>query len=77
MGCNIVITEKGDTREYFENYGFYCDPNSPASIFAAVEKAASASFSEQLRETIYSKNTWPRAAELTKKVYHSVLRRIN
>ena len=77
MGCNIVITEKGDTREYFENYGFYCDPNSPASIFAAVENAASASFSEQLREIIYSKNTWPRAAELTKKVYHSVLGRIN
>ncbi len=77
MGCNIVITEKGDTREYFENYGFYCDPNSPASIFAAVENAASSLFNEQLREIIYSKNTWSRAAELTREVYHSVLERIN
>ncbi|MFI5153338.1 MAG: glycosyltransferase family 4 protein [Chitinophagales bacterium] len=77
MGCNIVITEKGDTREYFGNYGFYCDPNSPASIFAAVENASSSLFNEQLRETIYSKNTWTRAAELTREVYHSVLGRIN
>ena len=37
MGCNIVITEKGFTREYFGNDAFYCDPGDPESIFNAVE----------------------------------------
>jgi glycosyltransferase involved in cell wall biosynthesis len=74
MGCNIVITDKGDTREYFENYAFYCDPSSPASIFAAVENAASSDYKELLRENIYSKYTWPRAAEKTLHVYQSIVK---
>ena len=77
MGCNLVITEKGDTREYFENYAFYCDPNSPASIFAAVEMASSSSFNELLRESIYSKYTWHKAAEETFEVYRNIVGRIN
>ena len=36
MGCNIVITDKGDTREYFENFAYYCDPTSAQSIFDAM-----------------------------------------
>ncbi len=41
MGCNIVITRKGDAYEYFGDYAYYCDPESPDSIFKAIEKAAS------------------------------------
>jgi len=73
MGCNLVITDKGDTREYFGNYAFYCDPNSPASIFAAVEMASSSGFNEVLRESIYSKYTWPKAAERTLEVYRDIV----
>jgi glycosyltransferase involved in cell wall biosynthesis len=42
MGCNIVITDRGDTKEYFGAHAFYCDPLLPESIYTAVEKAASA-----------------------------------
>ena len=31
MGCNIVITDKGFTREYFGDDAFYCDPGDPES----------------------------------------------
>ncbi len=40
MGCNLVITDKGDTREYFGSHAIYCSPESPESIYAAVLKAS-------------------------------------
>ena len=40
MGCNVVITDR-DAKEYFHDVASYCDPASPASIYAAVEKSAS------------------------------------
>ncbi len=53
MGCNIVITDKGDTREYFGDDAFYCDPGSPESILSAIEKASAAPWGEKSA----SKNT--------------------
>jgi glycosyltransferase involved in cell wall biosynthesis len=76
MGCNIVITDKGDTREYFENYAYYCDPSSPASILAAVEKAAAAQNNDLLQEKIYTYFTWEETARKTLEAYQEVLRPI-
>ncbi len=69
MRCNIVITDKGDTREYFGNDAFYCNPASPESILAAVEKASSAPFNKNLLEKIFEKYTWKQAALQTLKAY--------
>ncbi|MFD0750595.1 glycosyltransferase family 4 protein [Mucilaginibacter calamicampi] len=73
MGCNIVITDKGDTREYFEDAAFYCNPASPQSILAEVEKASSATNNTALREKILEKYTWPQAAKQTLKAYQLAL----
>jgi len=73
MGCNIVITDKGDTREYFEDYAWYCDPASPASIKDAIERAASAPVSGDLMEKIYTQYTWEAVAAKTRRVYAEVL----
>ena len=32
MGKNIVVTTKGDTYDYFEDYAFYCEPDDIESI---------------------------------------------
>jgi glycosyltransferase involved in cell wall biosynthesis len=69
MGCNIVITDKGDTREYFGNDAFYCDPAEPKSILAAVERASSTAFDENFREKILKEYTWKQAAIQTLKAY--------
>jgi glycosyltransferase involved in cell wall biosynthesis len=69
MGCNIVITDKGDTREYFGDEAFYCDPADPQSIFAAVEKASVVPFAENLRKKILEQYTWEQAAIQTLKAY--------
>ncbi|OKS86923.1 glycosyltransferase family 4 protein [Mucilaginibacter polytrichastri] len=69
MRCNIVITEKGDTREYFGDDAFYCDPENPESIRAAVEKAGKATFNEALAEKIVISHTWKMAAQQTLEAY--------
>lgn len=72
MGCNIVITDKGDTREYFMNYAWYCDPMNEQTIFAAVESAAAAPFNEELRSRIQTAFTWNQTAQATLDAYRQV-----
>jgi glycosyltransferase involved in cell wall biosynthesis len=73
MGCNIVITEKGDAKEYFGNLAFYCDPSSPESIYEAIEKAAQSKTDPALQQKIKTQHTWQQAAEQTKNAYQKVL----
>jgi glycosyltransferase involved in cell wall biosynthesis len=73
MGCNIVITDKGDAKEYFGGNAFYCDPGKPESILAAVERAARSTYNEQLYDTIQKKYTWKQAAAETLKAYQKTI----
>lgn len=72
MGCRIVVTDKGDTREYFENYAYYCDPASPASIRMAVDAAAGAP-ANALQEKIFTHYTWSQAAQATLAAYREII----
>lgn len=74
MGCNIVITDKGYTRDYFGNNAFYCDPASPESILDTVRKASQSEWKPELQEKIFREYTWQRAAAVTLDVYKNVLR---
>jgi glycosyltransferase involved in cell wall biosynthesis len=69
MGCNIVITDKGDAKEYFGSNAFYCDPGQPQSILAAVEKASNCKYNENLHQMILKRYTWKQAAIQTLKAY--------
>lgn len=73
MNCNLVITDKGYTREYFGDHAFYCEPASPDSIHAAIDKAARAPHSGELSNKILKEYTWHRAAEITLNAYKRVL----
>lgn len=73
MGCNLVITDKGDTREYFDNYAFYCNPKSIDSIREAIIKAYEAPPNPELRERIMKNFTWEKAAEKTLEGYKKIL----
>lgn len=75
MGCNLVITDKGDTREYFEDFAFYCDPSSVESIFNSVTKAAAANNDKSLQQKIFSQYTWSNTAKLTLQAYNEILRK--
>ena len=73
MGCNIVITDKGDTKEYFGDMAYYCDPLSPKSIKDAIEFAARNPPNEELKNKILKEYTWPVTAKKTLEAYHKVL----
>jgi glycosyltransferase involved in cell wall biosynthesis len=74
MGCNLAITERGYTREYFGNDAFYCDPGDPESIFNGIEMAAKSNCRKQLQEKIIQQYTWQRAAAITFEAYKKILR---
>jgi glycosyltransferase involved in cell wall biosynthesis len=74
-GCNIVVTNKGYTRDYFGDFAFYCDPADPASILNSVRKASQAEWKSELQEKIFKEFTWQQAAAVTLDVYKKVLRR--
>ena len=73
MECNIVVTKKGDTEEYFGNMAEYCEPNDISSIRKAVLKAYHAPVNPLLRNTILKEYTWPITAERTLAAYEAVL----
>jgi glycosyltransferase involved in cell wall biosynthesis len=75
MGCALVITDRGDTLEYFGDEAFYCDPASPRSILEALKKAARADPAEALRTKILAQYTWGCAAAETLAAYQTVLAR--
>jgi len=76
MGCNIVITDKGYTREYYEEFAFYCDPASPESIFEAVDHAAHAGSQPALRKKILTQYTWGRAAACLANAYDQIMQAV-
>ena len=75
MGCNLVITDKGDTREYFGDAAFYCKPDSVESIRDAIVRAYSAPANVDLQERIRRDFTWKKAAEKTLEAYETILSR--
>ncbi|MEX0967703.1 MAG: glycosyltransferase [Bacteroidia bacterium] len=73
MGCNIVITRKGDAFEYFGDLATYCEPESVESIRQAVLDAHSRQASPGLRDMIFARYTWKKAAEATLEAYKTTL----
>lgn len=73
MGCNIVITEKGDQFEYFGNDVFYCDPAETVTIRKAIENAFKSPRNHSFQERVLREYTWQKAAEKTFEAYSTVL----
>ena len=74
MGCNIVITDKGDTREYFGNQAVYCSPDSPESIYKAVEIASGLPLDDNLQKKISKQFTWQLAGIHTSAGYKKIFK---
>lgn len=75
MGCTVIVTDKGYTREYFEDYALYCDPASPSSIFHAVQTASTKKEDDALRNKILSNYTWQVAASRTAQAYQKTMQK--
>lgn len=77
LGCNPIITRKGDASEYFGSDATYCDPGDIQSIRNAIEFAYALSYPSQLRERIKKQFTWGMTAEKTITAYRATLQNIH
>lgn len=73
MGCNIVVSDKGTTKDYFKQYAFYCDVMDSRSIRKQIDAAYSSAFNEKFKELIMENYTWEKAAESTLRGYQKAL----
>ena len=73
MGCNVVVTNKGYTPEYFADYAFYCDPESPSSILEKVDIASNTTVSKIFQQKIFTDYTWQNAASKTFEAYKKII----
>lgn len=75
MQCNVVVTKKGDTYDYFEDYAFYCEPDDVKSISKAIDMAYKTPFNPKLKQKILEKYIWEETAKETLKAYNSILKK--
>lgn len=73
MGCNIVITKKGDQEEYFKDMAYYCEPDDVASIKKAILMAFNENVNDKLKSYILENYTWEKAAFQTLESYRIAL----
>jgi glycosyltransferase involved in cell wall biosynthesis len=73
MGCNVAITDKGYTREYFGDDAFYCEPGNPESIYGGIEKAANTDCQTALQKKVLCRYTWQKAAAITSEAYKKII----
>lgn len=69
LGCKVVVSPNGDTRDYFGEYANYCNPGSVSSITEAIKIAVDRSYSNRLKELIIEEFNWKKTAEKTKECY--------
>ncbi|WP_428236857.1 glycosyltransferase family 4 protein [Gracilimonas sp.] len=72
-GSRIVITEKGGTKDYFDGYAEFVNPDSSKSILNGIKEALKRESSDILKNHILENYTWQRVAELTANQYKRVL----
>lgn len=65
MDCNIVVTKKGDTFDYFEDYAYYCEPDNVQSIRDAIDNAYNNQVNPKLKEKILKQYIWEMTADQT------------
>lgn len=73
MGCNIVVTDKGDVKEYFGNMAYYCNPDDVSSIRHAILEAYKNEVNPVLQNYILEKYTWENAAQQTLDAYKQLI----
>ncbi len=72
-GANIVITEVGGTKDYFNGFADYINPSSVMSIENNIEKALKRPKTNLLKDHILINFTWNKVAEQTLTQYKKVL----
>lgn len=74
IGCKLVLTKEGCTKEYFGNYARYLNPYDLSSIRASISASLAAPSPTGLSQYIEKKFTWRKAAQQLVNVYQNILK---
>ncbi|MDA0987336.1 MAG: glycosyltransferase [Bacteroidetes bacterium] len=72
-GAPIVITEKGGTRDYFQNFAHYVNPLSTKNILGGINSALSGKQNDELKNHIKNNFLWSHVAKKTMDVYKYII----
>lgn len=75
MKCNLLITDRGDTQYYFQDFATYCEPGNVDSIKSGIVTAMTREFDEDLRRRVLENFTWRHTAQQTHDAYMAALGR--
>ena len=73
MGCNLAISSKGSTTEYFINMAEYCLPDDINGIRSAIDRAYAKPKNDKLKNRIFENYTWKIAGQKTLEAYKTIL----
>jgi glycosyltransferase involved in cell wall biosynthesis len=74
MKCNVVISNKGDTEEYFKDFAYYCNPDDIKSIKSSIDQAYLNPYQEEFYAYLLNNYTWEHTASKTLEAYRKVLK---
>jgi len=73
MNCNVLVTNRGDTSYYFENYATYCEPDDIESIRNGVIEVMNSEVNLEFKNRIINNFTWEHTATQTFSAYKLAL----
>lgn len=76
MGCKVIVSPGGDTRDYFKDFTLYCAPGSVSSIREAIDQASAMEYDTRLKDLIVKEYNWANAAQKTFEAYASTLKQL-
>lgn len=71
-GATVAITDRGSTRDYFQDHAYYLDPTDEDSIRTAVSRALAADSDGSLADLIHENYLWSDTARETAAAYDEV-----
>ncbi|MEM2352566.1 MAG: glycosyltransferase family 4 protein [Thermoproteota archaeon] len=71
-GANIVVTERGGTRDYFGEYATFVQPNT-RSIYAGIQRALASPGDKRLQSHIAQHFLWPRVVANLLDIYKELV----
>jgi len=71
--ANVVITERGSTKDYYKDYVWYVNPESIKDIKAKILAAYKAEKNNELRDHVRKNFLWDKVAKKTLEGYKKVL----
>ncbi|PHM58615.1 glycosyltransferase [Xenorhabdus sp. KK7.4] len=74
MKSNLLITDRGDTRFYFEDLATYCEPGDIKSIKEGIINVMESEINPELKKRIESNFTWQKTAIQTLEGYNMALK---